>query len=143
MENSVLHQSFSGADKAFQAQMALRGRMVLLPEPLLDMREHGARYTRATASARTKLAWHDTSQTGKVDVPILTLYRSYKQMVETESLLDEKERQACRRVLRRFWTGSWNGGRLVADLLSVPFPRAVTMAWRVKHKLFGSPGNFI
>lgn len=142
MENSLLHQAFSGADKVFQAQMALRGRLVQLPEPLVEMREHGARYTRATASARTKLAWHDTKLSGKIDIPVLTLYRTYKYLVENENL-DEIERRSCRRVLTRFWVGSWNGARLAADLLAVPFPRAVSVAWRVKHKLFGSPGNFI
>jgi hypothetical protein len=45
--------------------------------------------------------------------------------------------------VRRFWIGSWNGPRLIADLVSVPFPGAVSMAWKIKYKLFGAPGNFI
>lgn len=142
MVGSLLHQSFSGADKAFLAQMSLRGRMVLIDEPLVEMREHESRYTRATKNARAKLAWHDPSKRGQIDVPVWTLYSHYRAMVE-EADLPETERRACRRVLRRFWLASWNGGRLIADLLSVPFPGAVSWAWRVKYRLFGAPGNFV
>jgi len=142
MVGSLLHQPFSGADKAFLAQMALRGHLLQLEEPLVEMREHPARYTRATASARTKRAWHDTQAASHVDVPVLTLYRTCRDLVESENL-SEQDRRECRAVLRRFWVGSWNGPRLVADLVSVPFPGAVSAAWKLKYKLFGAPGNFI
>ena len=42
MVGSLLHQPFSGADKAFLAQMALRGHLLQLEEPLVEMREHPA-----------------------------------------------------------------------------------------------------
>ena len=142
MVGSLLHQSFSGADKAFLAQMALRGRLLQLQEPLIEMREHPARYTRATASARTKRAWHDTQARSHVDIPVLTLYRTARQLVDTENLSDP-DRRECRAVLRRFFIGSWNGPRLAVDLLSVPFPGLVSTAWKIKYKLFGAPGNFI
>ena len=142
MVGSLLHQSFSGADKAFLAQMALRGRLLQLEEPLVEMREHPARYTRATASARTKRAWHDTQARSHVDIPVLTLYRTARQLVDTENLSDP-DRRECRAVLRRFFIGSWNGPRLAVDLLSVPFPGLVSTAWKIKYKLFGAPGNFI
>lgn len=141
MESSLLHQAFSGADKAFLAQMALRGRLLQLDDPLVQMREHPDRYTRQTKTSQTKLAWHDTSLTEKRDIPVLNLYRTYRNLVETESL-SETEKQACFRVLRRFWFSGWNGGRLAADLLSIPFPQVINIAFNIKHKLFGSPGNF-
>jgi glycosyltransferase involved in cell wall biosynthesis len=141
MKNSLLHQAFSGADKAFLAQMALRGRLLQLNEPLVQMREHPDRYTRQTKSAQMKLAWHDTSLTKKRDIPVLNLYRTYRNLVETESL-SEAERRACFRVLRRFWFSGWNGGRLTADILSIPFPQAIDIAFNIKHLLFGAPGNF-
>ena len=49
MVGSLLHASFHGADRVFLAQMALRGRLLQLPEPLVQMREHRERYTRTTA----------------------------------------------------------------------------------------------
>ena len=39
MINSLLHGHFHGADRAYLAQMSLRGRFVQLREPLLRMRE--------------------------------------------------------------------------------------------------------
>jgi glycosyltransferase involved in cell wall biosynthesis len=142
MLGSLLHQAFSGADKAFLAQMALRGRLLQLPEPLVQIREHPNRYTRQTKSARAKLAWHDSSREGRADLPTWTLYRTYRQLVATEDL-SASDRAECRRVLRRFWYGSWNGARLLADLLAIPFPRAIDLAFRVKFRLFGAPGNFL
>jgi glycosyltransferase involved in cell wall biosynthesis len=142
MRDSILHQPFSGADKAFLAQMALRGRMIQLDEPLVEMREHPYRYTRAARTARMKLAWHDTSKGGKIDIPVLTLYRTYQDLVESESLSDD-DRCACRVVIRRFWLNGLNLGRLAADLLSIPFPSAVDWAFKVRYRIFGAPGNFL
>jgi glycosyltransferase involved in cell wall biosynthesis len=142
MLGSLLHQAFSGADKAFLAQMALRGRLLQLPEPLAQIREHSNRYTRQTKSARAKLAWHDSSREGRADLPTWTLYRTYRQLVATEDL-SASDRAECRRVLGRFWYGSWNSARLLADLLAIPFPRAIDLAFRAKFRLFGAPGNFV
>jgi glycosyltransferase involved in cell wall biosynthesis len=141
MEGSLLHQAFSGADKAFLAQMALRGRMLQIEPVQVQMREHPRRYTRVTKSARMKLAWHDSKMTGRKDIPILTLYRTYKDLVAREDLTD-RQRQDCRKVLSRFWIKGWNSGRLIADLLSIPFPRMVNTAFNIKYRLFGAPGNF-
>jgi glycosyltransferase involved in cell wall biosynthesis len=141
MERSLLHQAFSGADKAFLAQMALRGRMLQIEPVQVQMREHPQRYTRMTKSARMKLTWHDSKMAGKKDVPILTLYRTYKGLIAGEELTD-KQRHDCRKVLRQFWIKGWNSGRLVADVLSIPFPNMVNTAFNIKYRLFGAPGNF-
>jgi glycosyltransferase involved in cell wall biosynthesis len=141
MEGSILHQSFSGADKAFLAQMALRGRMLQLESIDVQMREHPGRYTRATRTSTNKLAWHNASLAGQRDIPVLTLYRTYRQLVKTEDLTAE-QRGSCLRVLRLFWFHGWNSGRLLADVLSVPFPSMVGRAFDIKYRLFGAPGNF-
>ena len=52
MAGSLLHGSFHGADRAFLAQMALRGRLLQLPEHLVQMREHKHRYTRNKPTPR-------------------------------------------------------------------------------------------
>jgi glycosyltransferase involved in cell wall biosynthesis len=141
MEDSILHQAYSGADKAFLAQMALRGRLIQIEPAAVQMREHPERYTRLTKSARMKLAWHDSKLAGKRDIPVLTLYRAYRTLVSQEDLTDA-ERRACRKVLRQFWIKGWNSGRLVADVLSIPFPNMVNTAFNLKYRLFGAPGNF-
>jgi glycosyltransferase involved in cell wall biosynthesis len=142
MEASLLHQAYHNADRAFLAQMALRGRLLQLDEPLIEMREHQNRYTRRTKTNRAKAAWHDTRKAGAIEVPAITLYRAYRHLVETEALSD-RDRAECRAVLRRFWLNGLNLGRLAADLLSVPFPTAATWAFKLRYKLFGAPGNFL
>jgi glycosyltransferase involved in cell wall biosynthesis len=142
MVGSILHQAFSAADKAFIAQMALRGRLLQLDEPLVEMREHPHRYTRATKTARMKLAWHDTSKAHTLDVPTLTLFRVYRELVASAALSDA-DRRECRAVLRRFWLNHLNLARLAADLASIPFPSAVSRAFNLRYRLFGAPGNFL
>jgi len=142
MQDSILHMPFSGADKAFLAQMALRGRMRQVDKPLLQMREHEARYTRSTKTASSKLGWHDSSLSGRRDIPVLKLFRTYRTLVDQENVTDE-ERKICRQALRKFWLFSWNGPRLIADLLSIPFPRAVSLAVSAKLRVFGGEGNFL
>lgn len=142
MPQGGLLKAFHGHDKAFLAEMALRGRLLQLEEPLVQMREHPGRYTRSSESAQAKLAWHDASQAGKRDVPVHTLFNEYRRQVATAPL-SEADRRACRRVLWWFWFRNWSAARLAADLLSIPFPRAVSVAWRIKFRLFGAPGNFV
>ena len=142
MPQTGVSKAFHGTDKAFIAQMALRGRLLQIEEPLVQMREHPDRYTRRASSARTKLAWHDTSRIGHRDVPVHTLFHEYRRMVEAASL-SEADRRACRRILRWFWFRNWSAGRLATDLLSIPFPRLVSIAWWIKFRLFGAPGTFL
>ena len=62
LESSLLHGTFHGADRALLAQMALRGRMVQIPAPLVQMREHEKRYTRSKGRSIDRAAWHDAGR---------------------------------------------------------------------------------
>ncbi|MFO1037119.1 MAG: glycosyltransferase family A protein [Geminicoccaceae bacterium] len=143
MQGSLLHASFHGADRAFLAQMALRGRLLQLPEPLVQMREHPGRYTRQQKTAKARLSWHDARRSRERNLPTLTLYREYAKLVAAEPL-DPAERAACRHVLRRWWFSNWNSIRVAVDLVAVPFPAVVSLAERVKFRVFGAaPGHFV
>src|SRR5215469_3928553 len=63
--DSLLHGTFHGADRALLAQLALRGRMIKLPAPLLAIREHPNRYTRAQRRSGDRAAWHDSARGGQ------------------------------------------------------------------------------
>jgi glycosyltransferase involved in cell wall biosynthesis len=142
--NSLLHQPFRGSDRAFLAQMSLRGRLLQIDEPLVQMRQHPEQYS-AMKNVREQLAWQDPVRAAEHhEVAILRLYRIYRQLVASESLTDG-ERRACRRVLRRFWMQGWSGGRLIAELLSIPFPRVASMcrALAIKLKVSGAPRDFL
>jgi hypothetical protein len=122
--------------------MALRGRLLQLDERLAQIREHPDRYTRLMGSARAKQVWHDTNSSRRSSLPTWILYRRYRRLVATENL-SSRDRAECRRVLWRFWYGSWNSARLAADIISIPFPKTIDFAFKIKYRLFGAPGNFL
>jgi glycosyltransferase involved in cell wall biosynthesis len=143
LHNSLLHGSFHGADRALLAQLALRGRMIQLPAPLLAIREHPNRYTRAQQRSADRAAWHDSANGGQASFPTWRLYREYLKMVRREALT-HTERSRCYTVLARWWGYNWNAARAVVDLLAVAAPSAPAQAERLKNRLFGAaPGHLL
>lgn len=143
MIGSLLHARFHGADRAYLAQMSLRGRLVQLKEPLVRMREHPNRYTRRTSTARERLHWHDASSRKAINLPTFHLYGQYWRIVRTANL-SPAERRHCYAVLGRWWFGNWNAVRAGVDVLALASPGMVGMAEQVKNRLFGAaPGHFI
>jgi glycosyltransferase involved in cell wall biosynthesis len=143
LNGSLLHGSFHGADRALLAQLALRGRMIQLPAPLLAIREHPNRYTRLQRRSGERAAWHDAARGGQVSFPTWRLYREYLAMVRRERLTPE-ERSRCYAVLARWWASNWNAARAVVDLLAVAVPSAPALAERLKVRLFGAaPGHLL
>jgi glycosyltransferase involved in cell wall biosynthesis len=143
LEGSLLHARFHGADRALLAQLALRGRLLQLKTPLVQMREHQARYTRqAGGDARARRLWHDSSGQGAAALPTFELLGAYRRLVRTERLRPH-ERRRCARVLWRWWGVNWNAARVATDALAVLAPGVVGQAERVKARLFGAaPGHF-
>jgi glycosyltransferase involved in cell wall biosynthesis len=140
---SLLHGSFHGADRALLAQLALRGRLIRLPAPLLVIREHPNRYTRAQRRSGDRAAWHDSATAGHATFPTWRLYGEYLKMVRREALTPT-ERSRCYAVLARWWGHNWNAARAVVDLLAVAAPSAPARAERLKNRLFGlAPGHLL
>ncbi|HEY2037598.1 MAG TPA: glycosyltransferase family 2 protein [Steroidobacteraceae bacterium] len=140
---SLLHGSFHGADRALLAQLALRGRIIKLPAPLLAIREHPNRYTRAQQRSGDRAAWHDSATGGQASFPTWRLYGEYLKMVRREALTPT-ERSRCYTVLARWWGYNWNAARAAVDLLAVAAPSAPAQAERLKNRLFGlAPGHLL
>lgn len=143
LRRSLLHGSFHGADRALLAQLALRGRLIQLAAPLVQMREHPNRYTRAQQRSSDRAAWHDTAHRGQRSFPTWRLYREYLRMVGREAL-SPRERSRCYGVLARWWAHNWNAARAAVDLLALAFPGAPGRAERLKVHLFGAaPGHLV
>ncbi|HJS89096.1 MAG TPA: glycosyltransferase family 2 protein [Steroidobacteraceae bacterium] len=141
LHGSLLHGSFHGADRALLAQLALRGRLAQLPAPLLAIREHPGRYTRAQGRSSERAAWHDSARPHRASFPTWRLYREYLTMVAREALRPE-ERSRCYGVLARWWGHNWNAVRAAVDLVAVAMPGAPAQAERLKTRLFGAaPGH--
>jgi hypothetical protein len=143
LEGSLLHGSFHGAARALLAQMCLRGRMIQIPAPLVQMREHENRYTRKHGRAGDRAAWHNTLMRHRVNFPTCRLYGEYVKMVRT-SRLGPADRLRCYAVLARWWTLNWNAARALVDVLAVLTPGAPGAAERFKARVFGAaPGHLI
>jgi glycosyltransferase involved in cell wall biosynthesis len=143
LQSSLLHGSFHGADRALLAQLAIRGRLIQLPAPLVEMREHPNRYTRSSVRSADRAAWHDASKRGKVSFPTWRLYAEYLKMVRNERMLPN-ERAACYAALARWWAVNWNIARAGVDVLAVVAPGIPGAAERLKVRLFGAaPGHLI
>jgi glycosyltransferase involved in cell wall biosynthesis len=143
MTDSLRHGVFHGADRAFIAQMALRGRLLQIDYPISEMREHPLRYTRRQSTSTERRAWHDASHRNKITFPVWRLYREYLKMVGTAPL-STADRLRCYGVLAQWWFRNWNAVRAGVDLLAVFTPAAPGFAEAVKTRLFGAaPGHFI
>jgi hypothetical protein len=142
MEDSLLHGSYHSADRAFLAQMALRGRLVQVKQPLSVMREHDERYTRQNVTPAEILQWHDASAHSSIALPTWRMYGDYVKLVQHESLR-MSERLRCYSVLAEWWARNWNSMRAAVDLVAIVAPGAQQTAWRIKARLFGSaPGHY-
>ena len=143
LRDSLLHGSFHGADRALLAQLALRGRLIQLPAPLLSIREHPSRYTRAQQRSSERAAWHDSAQTRRASFPTWRLYREYLKMVGREPLTPP-ERSRCYVVLAKWWGYNWNAVRAAVDLVALAVPSAPGQAERLKTRFFGAaPGHLL
>ena len=140
---SPLLGSYHGCDRALLARLALRGRFLHLPEPLLMIREHPGRYTRSKTRPQDRRRWHDTGNPGQLSFPSWRLYGEYLRMVR-EEVAAPTERLRCYRHLSAWWGRNWNSARMAVDLLGALLPGVVGRAERVKWKLFGAaPGHFV
>ncbi len=142
MLHSLLHSDFHGADRALLAQMALRGRLIQLPEHLVQMREHAGRYTRSQSSARDRRVWHDPSGRSWFHLPTLRLYHEYWRMVRAADL-PPAERRRCYAILAQWWMVNWNSLRVTTDAIAIAAPEFVGWAEHTKKRFFGAaPGHF-
>jgi glycosyltransferase involved in cell wall biosynthesis len=142
MLGSLLHGPFHGADRAFLAQMALRGRLAQIKEPLVQMREHPNRYTRRHVRVADRARWHNASAS-RLSFPTWRLHREYLRLVTGESL-GPVERLGALVVLVLWWGCNWNAVRAAVDVGDALIPGLAGSAERLKVRLFGpAPGHFL
>jgi glycosyltransferase involved in cell wall biosynthesis len=146
MIGSQLHGTYTLSDRVYLAEMALRGRIVTVPEPLFLHREHAERFTRAVLSKReTATSWQDATKRPRRRLYIWSLYWHYWQIV-IKTVHDRRDRWACYRQLLIWWFVNYNARDIVKDLLWMINPSLLLAARKIKRALFGvskplAPGN--
>jgi glycosyltransferase involved in cell wall biosynthesis len=137
LDRAAPMQSFHGADRTRVAELAVLGRFLHLPRPLLKVRDHPERYSRADPSARS--AWHDPRLAGKRSVPTWRLYRNYTSLLRYPEL-QGAERLTALTALARWWFVNWNAVRIAVDVTAAFAPGIGGLAERVKQAFSPAPG---
>jgi glycosyltransferase involved in cell wall biosynthesis len=145
LRDSVLIGSYVGMDRALLLELALRGRFVLIDEPLFTNRDHAERATRVTrAQSRKDLAAvYDTANAGQT---VLSTWLYYKQAVRIilRNLEEPAERLRCFGHLLLSLGRTWNLVFLMIEpfmgltpsihIRAKSFKRSL---WRAKQRLMG------
>jgi glycosyltransferase involved in cell wall biosynthesis len=139
LERSGLLGSFHGADRALVAGMTLLGPFLHVPLPLLKVRDHSGRYTRAMVDPRARASWHDTRLRSRWSFPTWRLYRTHVRQV-LHAPLTSGERSRCLLALLAWWFANWNAARAAIDVVGAFAPEAVGFAQRLKQSFSPAPG---
>jgi len=140
LERSMLLPSFHGADRALLAQIALLGRFISVPGSLVQVRDHGARYSRALKRPKDMAVWHDTRNAGKLSFPVWRLYRMYW-VITMNAPVPRETRIQAGTALIRWWFKNFNAVRMAVDLVGSVVPGAIGLAERFKQSVFSpAPG---
>ena len=135
---SIQLGNFSFADRPLLAELALRGRFIQIHKPLLMIREHTGRATRAMTRPQDLLSFNDPQRAGQIDLPTWRCYGEYFQVV-AKDLRDRTIRLRCYKHLLRWWFVNLNWARMAVELLAVVEPEVLPFAERLKRKAFGPP----
>jgi hypothetical protein len=111
LQQTVRHGDWVGADRNLLAQLALFGRVVLVPEPLFQRRAHPEASIHKFENERERLAWFDPGHAGKIAYPTWRRLQEYARAV-LASPLRPRHKAACLARLAR-WLGARHhtGGR--------------------------------
>jgi glycosyltransferase involved in cell wall biosynthesis len=133
LENSVLFPSYHGADRATLAENALRGHIIMVPEPLFHIRDHVDRYSYANTEMVNRAEFYDPSKVNERSFPIWRMYGEYWRLVGV-NVSSRMERLRCYGQLLRWLWCNWNSIRLAVDVIRVVSPGFAVFAERFKQK---------
>ena len=133
LEESRLLESFHGADRALLAQIATYGRTLHVHRPLLRVRDHAGRYTRAMTRPGDRARWHDSRLAGKRSFPTWRLYgRLWQSALHMRGA--RSQRTLASVGLLRWWFVNWNAIRMGLDVVANVAPGSIAAAERIKQR---------
>jgi glycosyltransferase involved in cell wall biosynthesis len=145
LRESVLIGSYVGMDRALLLELALRGRFVLIDQPLFTNRDHPERATRVTRTqTRTDLAIvYDTANAGQTVLSTWMLYKESMGIIR-RNVKGSAERLRCFGHLLLSLGRTWDLVFLVIEPFMGVTPSVHLKAksvkrslWRAKQRLLG------
>lgn len=103
MASTMLHPSHQGGDRHFLAQMALRGRLMQVPEYLFRRRDHPGAYT-SKLNKIDRVQWWDITRAGRVSFSQWYALREYSNVIVTSSV-GIREKVLCYLQFPRYLMG--------------------------------------
>lgn len=126
LANSVKHGDYDNQDKAFVANMALRGRFLFIAEPLFGYRDHPQQFSRRLR-VFDAFAWFRTDNDRWNRAAYLMLYLNYVRMVR-RNIAERRERLRCYRHLVTWWFTATNFKVTALGLLAALAPNLFRLA---------------
>jgi glycosyltransferase involved in cell wall biosynthesis len=113
---TVRHGDWVGADRNLLAELALYGRVRLVPEVLFKRRAHAQASIHRFTDEHERLAWFDPAHRGRLSFPTWRRLQEYARAIQ-RAPLSSADRVACLRVLGRWLAGQHHTGPRNAHLL--------------------------
>lgn len=115
--NSIRHGDWVGADRNLLAQLALAGKVVLVPQQLFQRREHPQASIHKFASEAERQAWFNPASAGQKTHPTWRRWQEYARAVNAAAL-PPAQRLACTAHLVRWpWARHPDGARNIRHLV--------------------------
>ena len=134
LRGSVMLGDYIGADRTLLSELALRGRFLLVNEPLLINREHARRATRISRRLGRKelAAWFDPRAAERPERSTWIAYATQVGLIR-DHVRDPGERLRCYAHLLGSLRWRWNWVFLLLEPLMVLDPRVLSLAKSVKR----------
>lgn len=96
LKNTSRHGNYNSADRVLLAHLALKGRMIEIPEPLFYWRWHAGQSIRLMKDRYAYALWFDPLNAGKKVYPKKRLLHEYYNLLEIErEMLGSRDRFLC------------------------------------------------
>ena len=106
--------NYVSSDMILLGELALRGQIYEIPEPLFLRRDHPGTSVRAYPRSQSRAAWFDPSKEGRYEALRWRWFREYVSAI-TRAPMPLGEKMRCYAELHN-WL-QWNAGRLSKDLV--------------------------
>lgn len=114
---------YVASDRILRAELALRGRFRIVPEPLFLNRDHPGRSVRALPAHHLRGEWFDPALAGRRILPHWRILAEYVRCIR-RAPIPESERRRCYAHVGRWLGIHSNWARLGADVVIAAYPDA-------------------
>lgn len=123
LRETRMMDSYVASDRILRAELALRGRFAIVPEPLFLNRDHPGRSVRALPAHHLRGEWFDPRLAGRRILPHWRILGEYVRCIRRAPIPPAERRRCYAHACR--WLGIHaNWARLGADVVIAAFPHS-------------------